>query len=220
MNINSLRPASEFARQYGVKAMIYGPTGSGKTPIINTAPRPVLLACEPGLLSMRGSNVPTFQASSVALIDEFFEWFNKSNETKQFDTIAVDSVSFMCDIYLRDALTKNKHGMAAYGDMGKSIMKHMMAIYFMPNKHAYMIAKESNVDNQKQPYYPGKQVPSELPGLFDEVLRLGVYNIPNHGPQKAFRCKSTFDELARDRTDNLSEFEYPDFGQLVRKATI
>lgn len=220
MNLQSLRPASDFARQYGVKAMIYGPTGSGKTPLINSAPKPVMLACEPGMLSMRGSNVPTFQAPTVALIDEFFEWFKGSNETKNFDTVAIDSVSFMCDIYLREARKNNKHGMKAYGEMGENVMKHMMTIYFMPNKHAYMISKETTVDNQKRPYYPGNMVPTELPGLFDQVLRLGLYNIPNVGQQKAFRCWSSIDELARDRTGNLAEFEYPDFGAMVRKATI
>jgi hypothetical protein len=63
MDIRSLRPARDFAVQYGVKAIVYGPPGSGKTPVINTAPRPVMLVCEPGLLSMRTSTVPTFFAA-------------------------------------------------------------------------------------------------------------------------------------------------------------
>src|SRR6266550_5669972 len=115
MDQRSLRPARDFAINFGVKAVIYGPAGSGKTPIINTAPRPVMLACEPGLLSMRGSTVPSWQGYTPETIDEFFKWFFNSTETKNFDTLAVDSTSHMADIYLQAALKTNKHGLQAYG---------------------------------------------------------------------------------------------------------
>lgn len=218
MNLKDLRPAKDFANQFGVKAIIYGPTGSGKTPVINTAPRPVLLACEPGLLSMRNSTVPTFQAHNADLVDEFFKWFFNSAEVKNFDTIAVDSVSFMCDIYLLEAQKHNKHGLKAYGEMASKVMEHMRGIYYTRYKHAYLIAKE-HVDNGfKKPYYPGNQVPTELPGLFDEVLRLAIHNVPNVGQVKAFRCNPTIEELARDRTGMLAEFEEADFGKIVGKC--
>ena len=111
------------AEQAALKMGIYGPPGSGKTPIINTAPRPVLLACEPGLLSMRGSTVPTFQAFTAKLIDDFFEWLFSSAETKNFDTLVVDSISQMCNIYLADAKTKSKHGLQQYGDMAERTLQ-------------------------------------------------------------------------------------------------
>ena len=53
MNINDLKPASALALRLGVKCVAYGPPGSGKTPISNTAPNPVMLVTEPGMLSMR-----------------------------------------------------------------------------------------------------------------------------------------------------------------------
>ena len=52
MDIRDLKAASEHAQNFGVKAIVYGPAGTGKTPILNTAPRPVLLATEAVLLSM------------------------------------------------------------------------------------------------------------------------------------------------------------------------
>jgi len=117
MDIRSLRPAKDFAINYGVKAIVYGPPGKGKTPIISSAPRPVMLACEPGMLSMRNSTVPTWPAFTADKIDEFFKWCFHSNETKNFDTICVDSVSQMAEIYLQKATKDNKHGLAAYGQM-------------------------------------------------------------------------------------------------------
>jgi len=72
MDQRDLRQAKEFAQMYGCKAIIFGGTGSGKTPISNTCIRPVMLACEPGLLSMRSSTIPTYPAQTPEKIDEFF----------------------------------------------------------------------------------------------------------------------------------------------------
>ena len=38
MQQKDLKPAKDFAVLFGVKSIIYGPAGSGKTPIVNTAP--------------------------------------------------------------------------------------------------------------------------------------------------------------------------------------
>ncbi len=220
--MSDLKSASTFAAQNGVKSLIYGPSGSGKTPIINTAPRPVLLACEPGLLSMRNSTVPTFQAHTPKLIDEFFEWLFNSNETKNFDTVAIDSVSQMATIYLEQAEKTNKHGLAAYGDMADSIMKHLNKLYYLPQKHTYLIAKQEVVtvvnSSFVRPSFEGKYLNKEVPSLFDEILYLNIHNIPNVGQVRAFRCQQSIDTIARDRTGKLNEFEPPDFNALVQKA--
>lgn len=225
MDIRSLKPAHEFARAYGCKIIAYGGTGSGKTPLVNTLPRPVLLACEPGLLSMRGSNVPTFQANSAQEIDEFFKWFFNSTETKNFDTLAVDSISFMADVYLQAALSgksasgKKLHGLAAYGEMATNVMDKLRPLYYTQQKHTYLIAKEFAPDQiTKRPYFPGNQLNTEVPGLYDFVLHLGIKNIPSVGQQKAFQCIETYDVMARARTGNLNEFEPPNVGALIQKA--
>ena len=88
MNINDLKPASALALRLGVKCVAYGPPGSGKTPISNTAPNPVMLVTEPGMLSMRKSPIQhAYDAYTPDRIDQFFEWFFKSAETKNFDTL-------------------------------------------------------------------------------------------------------------------------------------
>lgn len=231
MDQRNLRPARDFANQFGVKAIIYGAPGSGKTPIINTCPRPLLLACEPGLLSMRNSTVPTYTAYDAAAIDEFFKWFFNSAEVKNFDTICVDSISQVADTYLQAALNgKSKagnkmHGLAAYGDMVTRTMEHLRSLYFTMQKHTYLICKEGMLDDgngikTRRPYFPGQQLLVEVPHLFDEILHLGIHNIPSIGQHKAFRCNASIDTLARDRTGVLSEFEPPDFGKLIQKAMI
>lgn len=218
MDIKSLKSAGKCAELFGCKAVIYGPPGSGKTPISNTAPRPVMLACEPGLLSMRGSNIPTWQAFTPELIDEFFKWFFHSNEHKVFDTLIIDSASYMADIYLQQAMKTNKHGLKAYGDMATNTMNHLRPLFHMPYKHTYIICKEGIENNIKRPWFPGQQLNIEVPHLYDFILHLAIANVPGEGQVKAFRCKETIDIIARNRTGNLNEFEPPDFGKLILKA--
>ncbi len=222
MNIQSLKPASSFAQNFGVKSIIYGPAGSGKTPVFNTAPRPVLLVTEPGMLSMRHSNIPTWQAFTPELIDEFFLWFFSSNETKQFDTIGIDSISHMADVYLQKAHKSNKHGLQAYGEMATKTLEHLNKLYFVMHKHTYLIAKQEIISDSgityRRPYFPGKQLPVEMPHKYDQILHLDIQNIPGAGQHRAFRCVGTIDVMARDRTGNLNEFEPPDFSALIKKA--
>ncbi len=167
---------------------------------------------------MRGSSVPTFQAFTGAKIDEFFKWFFESNERKDFDTLAIDSVSQMADIYLQEALRTNKHGKAAYGDMATKVKDHMRKVFFSENVHTYLIAKEGDNNGVKWPHFPGQVLVSELPGWYDFILHLNIQNVPGMGNVSAFRCNQAVDVLARNRTGNLNDYEPPDFGALIRKA--
>lgn len=223
MNISQLKPASSFAQQFGAKILCYGAPGTGKTPICNTAPRPVLCSIEPGLLSMRDSNVPTWQAFTTKAIDEFFEWLLKSNETKNFDTVCIDSGSQLAEVYLKEEVTKHKDGRKVYGEMSAKVMKHMEALYFLPQKHVYIICKQTTVDDggirYNRPHFPGQDLNVKIPHLFDIILHLAVHNIPGYGQHKAFKTQQSFDALARDRSGKLSEYEQPNLTEIFRKAT-
>ncbi len=229
MNLNDLKQAGQFANSTGFKAIVYGAPGSAKTPLINTAPRPLVLICEPGMLSMKGSTIAAYEAYTGAKIDEFFEWWFKSAEIKNFDTLAIDSASQMADVYLQDALNGKsksggkKHGLAAYGEMATETMKHLRPLFFQPEKHCYIICKQVVDDGTKKPYFPGQQLPTEVPHLYDAILHLGIHNIPMRpdgigGQLLSFQCRQTIDVVARDRSGKLGEYEPPDFGALVKRA--
>lgn len=188
MQASDLRPAKEFALLFGVKALVYGQPGTGKTPISATSPRPVMLAVEPGLLSMRNSNMPTWMAPTKARIDEFMKWFENSAETKNFDTLVIDSVSQMCNIALDES--KKAHGLQQYGEMADYIMPYLQRLYYMKEKHLFLICKEELTDDGKRrPAFPGKQLngSSGVSHLYDCILRLAKVPIPNIGETLAIR---------------------------------
>ncbi len=223
MNSSDLRPADYFAVSSGVKCIVYGAPGTAKTPLIKTCPRPVLLSTETGLLSMRGSNIPTYQAKTTKDIDDFFTWLFSSAEVKQFDTVCVDSISQCADMYLAQAKVNIKHGLQQYGDMAEKTLAHLRKLNAMPEKHMYLIAKEDlytvNSTQMKRPFYPGKELPREIAHLYDCIFHLARVNIPNVvGEQLAFRCNGSFDIMARNRVSVLNDFEFPDFTAIVKKC--
>jgi len=224
MNLRDLVPASEIAKNLGVKSIVYGGPGAGKTPIVATAPNPVFCVVEPGMLSMRSQgNLPCFEAYDADKIDEFFKWVIESKEAKQFDTIAIDSVSQMAEIYLVQEQKRNKDGRAAYGEMSRRCMEWFNALYFMEQKHVVLIAKQEVFElsgaSRRRPFFPGKDLNVKVPHLFDAILHLDKYQIKGvRGLQKALRTSETFDTLARDRSGKLNEFEQPNLASVFAKC--
>lgn len=223
MQMNQLRPAREFAAMYGCKALVYGGPGSAKTPTINTAPRPVLMAVEPGMLSMRNSDVPTWLAPTWKQIKEFLDWALGSNEMRNFDTLGIDSVSQICEIYLRDNPNKAAHGLKLYGDMATNVGDYLHKLYYMQQKHMYLICKQETEHLEgsgarHRPYFPGNDLKVKVPHLYDFILQLGIFAVPGFGNTLAFQCHSSFDSVCRNRTGNLAQFEPPDLSALFNKA--
>lgn len=223
MQASQLKPASQLAQRFGVKALAYGGPGTGKTPMINTAPRPVLCVVEPGMLSMRTSNVPAWEAYDVPRINEFFKWLFTSNEARNYDTVGIDSISQMAEIILTEELKRNKDGRKAYGEMSRAVMEIVNALYYLPQKHVYLIGKQSIVDEggimRKKPYFPGQDLNVKIPHMYDEILHIGMSQVAGMPkPVAAIRTAETFDIMARDRSGRLAELEPPDLTNLFNKA--
>lgn len=222
--MSQLVAASTLAQRFGVKSLAYGPPGTGKTPIVKTAPRPVMCVVEPGMLSMRdATNIPAWEAYTTARVTEFFEWLFKSPEARNFDTVCVDSVSQLAEMKLAEELPKQKDPRRAYGLMSTWVMDIASGLYYLPNKHVYLIAKQGTFDeagtNSKRPYFPGQDLNVRVPHLYDEILYIAeaaVMGLPM--PTIAIRTKSTFGILARDRSGKLAELEPPNLTTLFQKC--
>ena len=231
MNLSDAKPAKDFAIQFGVKAVVYGRPGSGKTPIcVETAPQPFLLASEPGMLTLRRSNCPTYPAFTAAKIDEFFLWWFSSHESRQFNTLIWDSASQGMEAYVDFELSKgNKsggdaHGLKAYGNAARATMKHLSGLYFQQQKHVVLITKlnvaDMNGGQYRRPYFPGKDLNIRVPHLFDLVMELGMFNVPGvmPSPTRAFSTAETFDAMGRDRSGTLGVFEPPNLATIFAKC--
>jgi hypothetical protein len=219
MTSKNLVPASQLALNFGVKAVVYGPPGSGKTPLVETlkALNPVICATEPGMLSMRKSNIPTFPAYTGAAIREFLAWC-QTPESLQYGVKVVDSGSQLAEIFLAEALPKHKDPRKAYGEMELEAMKFFEMLYFAPQTHVVVICKEVPAldGEQLRAYFPGKAINIKVPHRYDLVMRLAYTQIAGQR-QRALQCKESFSAFARDRSGILAEYEPPDLHQLFTK---
>lgn len=230
MQASDFVAASALARQFGVKGLYYGPAGVGKTPLLQSAPRPLLVAVEPGMGSMRNAhNLPTADCiNDLAKLDDFFKWLMGSYEVRNFDTIGLDSGSYIAELILREELSKKSKsgakvdGKAAYGEMSRRTYKYLFDLYALQHKHVYLTCKQgtATIDGMEMtvPYFPGKDLYSTVPGLYDNICQIGRFIIPGHGEQRAIRCIGNMTTLARNRTGNLAELEPCDLTALFNKC--
>jgi hypothetical protein len=220
---NKFKPVSTYAIQQGIKCVIYGPPGEGKTPLITTAPRPALFFAEAGILTLRKSDIPAWDITTREAIDDMIKWLFTSNEVKNYDTFAFDSVSQMAEIVLASEIKKNKDGRKAFGEMSRVMMDFFNGIYFSKNKHYVLLAKQGVFNeggvNVVKPYFPGQDLNIKVPHLFDEVFHLAKTFVPGVGNVPALRTIKPIsgEIMARDRSGTLAELEPANLTHIFNK---
>jgi energy-coupling factor transporter ATP-binding protein EcfA2 len=206
----------------GVKLLVYGQAGSGKTTLIKTLPNPVVLSAEGGLLSIQDADLPYIEIANMDDLMEAFTWCRDSNEASAFQSVALDSISEVAEVVLAHELKGNKDGRAAYGQLNTTMQELIRSFRDLPGKHVYMSAKlEKSQDEMGKLLYnpgmPGKSLTQGLPYFFDEVLALRVERDTEGVTQRALMCDSDGIWLAKDRSGKLEAWEAPDLGAIITK---
>lgn len=210
-------------RQFnGVKCLAYGRSGSGKTRLAATAPRPIILSAEQGLLSLRKERVPFILIDSYTALEEAHAWVTKSAEARNFDTIGLDSVSEIAEVVLAEEKAKTRDPRKAYGELSTSMLALLRDFRDLPQKHVYFIAKEENQDvngtRVARPSFPGQQLAQNMPYFFDEVFHLITNLNPADGSiVSALKTQSDQYSEAKDRSGSLNLWEPPHLGQIFAK---
>jgi phage nucleotide-binding protein len=206
----------------GVKMLVYGNAGAGKTSLIPTLPNPVVLSAEGGLLSIQGADVPFIEINSMATLMEAYTWLTESDEAKQFESVALDSISEIGEVVLAEELKKNKDGRAAYGELNTVMASMIRAFRDLPNKHVYFTAKCDKSQDETgrmlyAPSMPGKSLSMQIPYFFDLLLALRVEKDQEGNAQRALMCDSDGIWQAKDRSGKLDTWEAPDLGAIIAK---
>lgn len=215
-----LRSTSGLAAN-GVKILVYGQSGAGKTTLIKTLPKPIVLSAEGGLLSIADADVPFIEIGSIADLHEAYQWL-LTDEGQQFKSVALDSISEIGEVVLNHEKKVNKDPRAAYGAMQEQIADLIRAFRDLPNRHVLFIAKLEKTQDEMgrilyAPSMPGNKTGQSLPYFFDEVLALRVEKDAEGITQRALMCDSDGLWQAKDRSGKLSAWEAPDLGEVIAK---
>jgi phage nucleotide-binding protein len=206
----------------GVKLLVYGNAGAGKTSLIPTLPNPVVFSAEGGLLSIADADVPYVEVSSYDTLMEAYRWVTESDEAKHFESIALDSISEIAEVVLNHEKKIAKDPRQAYGSMQEQMSDIIRAFRDIPNKHVYFTAKcEKATDETGRilyaPSMPGNKTGQQLPYFFDMVLALRVEKDQEGNAQRALMCDSDGIWQAKDRSGKLDTWEAPDLGAIINK---
>lgn len=206
-----------------INMLVYGQSGSGKTSLIRTLPNPIILSAESGLLSIADAGLPYIEIDSIDTLREAYLWLTKSDEAKDFESVALDSVSEIGEVCLAGEKRTAKDPRQAYGALADTMGEIIRSFRDLPNRHVYFSAKvEKTQDDMGRilyaPSMPGSKVGQSLPYFFDEVLALRIEKDAEGIIQRALMCESDGLWQAKDRSGKLDPWEAPDLGAIINKV--
>lgn len=223
--LNNIRSTQGFGAAQGVKILVYGLAGRGKTTLCATCPNPLILSAESGLLSLADFNLPYLEINTIQDLRDIYNWLRSSQEPRrQFQTICLDSISDIAETVLADKKAKVKDGRMAYGEMIDDMHKVIKQFRDLSGYNIYMSAKQERMKNEvtgvimNVPMMPGAKLGQALPYFPDEVFQL---DIEGTGPQsyRFLRTQPDFMNDAKDRSGKLNPVEEPHLGKIINKIT-
>lgn len=208
---------------HGVKVLVYGPAGVGKTVLSSTAPTPIILSAESGLLSLRKVSIPVVEIKTIDDLNEAYRWATESEEAKDIETVCIDSLTEIAEVILSNAKRQTKDPRQAYGELIDKMLMTVKAFRDLPGKHIYMSSKMEPVKNEITgvstyvPSMPGTKVGPQLPYLFDEVFRMGINKTQDGASYRFLQTQPDLQYEAKDRSGALDFLEPPDLGHIINK---
>ena len=205
----------------GVKALVYGMAGVGKTYMIKSLPNPIVISAESGLLALTGTDIPYIEVKTFIELQEAYQYV-VSEHGAQFESIAIDSISEIGEIVLAHEKSINKDGRGAYGEMAVKIMEIMRSFRDIQGKNVMFIAKAEKSQDETgrmlyQPSMPGAKISQQLPYLVDLVMALRTEKDTEGTIQRALMCQTDGTWQAKDRSGKLAAWEAPDLSALIAK---
>jgi len=215
MKIN-IKSTKDIALDHGIKCVVYGFSGVGKTVLCSTAPKPIVLSAESGLLSLSKVDIPYIDICTIEEIGASFE-FLKNND--DYETICIDSLSEIAETVLNEFKKESKDGRQAYMQLASSVTNLIRNFRDIPNKNVVFIAKAKHMVDEEsgsssiEPYAPGQVIKFQLPYLTDQVFYMDIDRKGN----RMLATKATRKYTAKDRSGMLSELEEPDLSKIFDK---
>lgn len=228
---------SAAAHCHGVKVLIYGNSGTGKTMLAATCPAPLLISAENGLLSLTRKNIERVHGVNtpgicydipVAIIkgvDDLTRVFDDVSNPQfgaSIGTVYLDSISEIAETVLLHALTQTKDGRAAFGDMADQIIDLCRKFRDLPGKNVVFTAKQglSSDSGLWGPSLPGRMLDREVPYLFDELFQMALADNGQGGSARFLRTAQDIKHYAKDRSGSLDpRGEYPALSHIFSKIS-
>ena len=221
MAIEFKNPADAVLEQ-GIKMLIYGAAGSGKTVTCATSKQPTLIiSTEAGLLSIKDApkTIQIVECSTRADIEEVLDYLRAK---KPPPWVCIDSVSEIAEVVLAEELQKTKDPRKAYGELAV-IMTTLIKSFRDLNTNVVMTAKLDRIKDDMTgaliygPGMPGQKMGQALPYFFDLVGALRVDKDNEGRLVRSLQTNRDGQWDAKDRSGKLDIFEKPSLAEIHNK---
>ena len=197
-----------------VNVCVYGEAGVGKTRLAATAPRPLILNAERGLLSLSDLEMPVWDINRLSDLNEVIRF---ARDDKDHDTYFLDSLSEVGEKTLAEMKDGTKEPRQAYMQMADALWAITRQFRDIKKHVVFVCKQEFNKDEDSgkayfRPSAPGQAFTGQIPYLFDEVFCMRI--------RKEGRYLQTQPDLqysAKDRSGTLQKQEEPHLGKIFEK---
>ena len=195
---------------------MYGFSGVGKTVLCATAPKPIILSAEKGLLSLSGLDIPFIEIKSIQDIGNAFDYLKKDDV---YETICIDSLSEVAETVLIEFKKENKDGRQAYMQLASSVTSLIRNFRDLPNKNVVFVSKAKKETDEEtgassiEPYAPGQVIKFNIPYMTDEVFYMDVDKKGN----RIIQTQANRRFVAKDRSGKLDPQEPADLTAIFNK---
>jgi len=207
-----------------VKALGYGDAGVGKTVLCSTAPNPIIISAESGLLSLAHLDIPVIEVKTLEDVNDAYRFCTESEDAKHFETVCLDSITEIAEVMLNKYKKEDKDPRKSYGLLAENMSELVRAFRDLENRHVYFSAKMTRIEDEHtgistfRPMMPGKTLVNGLPFFFDEVLALHIGKEEDGTPFRYIQTEPDMQYIAKDRSGNLDTIERPDLTHLFDKV--
>ena len=215
--------AKEAALQNGIKVLIYGPAGSGKTVFCTTAPegeKILMISAEAGLLSIQHAD--HVDVCVVTSLDDVVEIFNHLKGDHPYQWVCLDSISELAEVVLTSEKAKTKDPRQAYGALIDQMTALIRSFRDLPT-NVVMTAKMDRVNDEHantllfMPSMPGARLAQSLGYFFDEVFCMRLTKNADGVLERSLQTSRDIQYEAKDRSGKLDQYEYPTLANIAAK---
>jgi phage nucleotide-binding protein len=206
-----------------VKVLVFGDSGVGKTHLILTAPKPIIISTESGLLPLRGKSIPVLKVNTMQDMYDAYEYVTTDESMSKYETICLDSITDLAETILASHKKENKDGRAAYGKLNDDMADLIRAFRDIPSHHVYMTGKMARIEDANSGFakykcmMPGRTLVQQMPYWFDEILCLHMGEDAETGKFRYLQTQPSITHDAKDRSGKLDDPEAPDLTVIFNK---
>ena len=210
----------------GIKVLVHGPAGAGKTSLCATTGEPtIIISAESGLLSLRGHDIPVIEVKTLDQLYEAYDFVVNHHDGQGFKWICLDSISEIAEVVLNAEKKTAKDPRQAYGALAEKMTDIIRAFRDLPGRNVYFSCKQERAKDEQTgamlyyPAMPGNMLKQGVGYFFDEVMAMRVEKDADGNPTRWLQTSRDYNYEAKDRSGALDMFESPDLSAIAAKIS-